>query len=76
LALKKTKSPRFNKKKYNIIENYVVSWKKLISFYKIVKTKFYDYNIEIEDGENENGVNNYDEEYKKSNYENIKTKKI
>ena len=65
IGFKEIKSPRFNKK-YNIIENYVVSGRNWTSFYKIVKNKIYDYNIEIEDGKNENGVNNYDKEYKKA----------
>jgi hypothetical protein len=41
-----------------------------------LKNKIYDYNIEIEDGENENGVNNYDKEYKKAITKIVKAKKI
>jgi hypothetical protein len=47
----------------------------MTSFYKIVKNKIYDYNIEIEDGENENGVNTKDN-IKKAITKILKAKKI
>ena len=73
IGFEEIKSPKFNKK-YNIIESYVVSGRNWTSFYKIVKNKIYDYNIAIEDDENENGVNKYDEEYKKAIKKILKTK--
>ena len=65
LGFEEIKNPKFNKK-YNLIENYVISGNNWTSFYKIVKNKIHDYQTVIEDSENENGINNYDENYKKA----------
>jgi len=65
IGFEEIKNPKFIKK-YNLIENYVISGSNWTSFYKIVKNKIHDYQIVIEDSENDEGINNYDENYKKA----------
>jgi len=50
--------------KYDLIDNYVMSGQNWTSFYKIVGDSIKDFGIEIYEGKDDKGRNNYDKEYK------------
>lgn len=52
--------------KYDLIDNMVASGRNWTSFYKIVGDTIKDFNIVIYDGEDENGKDTYDADYKKA----------
>ena len=61
IGFEEIRGPRYNSK-YNIVESYAVSGEDYLSFYKIIKNKIYDYNIQIIDSHNKK----FDLEYKKA----------
>jgi hypothetical protein len=52
--------------KYDLIDNMVMSGRNWTSFYKIIGDTIKDFNIVIYDGEDENGIDTYDADYKKA----------
>lgn len=51
---------------YDLVDNMVMSGRNWTSFYKIIADTIKDYNIVIYDGDDENGNNTYDKDYKKA----------
>src|SRR5690554_268707 len=52
--------------KHDLIDNMVMSGRNWTSFYKIIGDTIHDFNIVIYDGEDENGKDTYDADYKKA----------